>query len=135
MSTFTAFERAKLSRFITVYGNSFTFKRNALNAYKEPTDEVETTITINGVYHEASGDYVSQSTKDGTQYIKQPQPMILCLQSKEADKIRPDDEVEIQQNKYKVIRMNMVGKLGYAWDISLELIDDGSNLGLQSSDE
>ncbi len=130
MSTFTAFERAKLSRFITVYGNSFTFKRSRLNDEQEPTDVYDEIATIDGVYHEANAGYLLQTAKDGSRYIKELQPMILCLQNCESAKIMPDDVVEIRQNRYKVIRMNMVGKLGYAWDISLELIDDGANIGL-----
>lgn len=130
MSTFTAFEKAKLSRFINQYGNSFTFKRSSLNAYKEPTDEFEFVTKIDGVYHEASAGYVSETATDGSRYIKKFEPMILCLQTECSSKIMPDDIVEIRQNKYRVVRMNMVGKLGYAWDISLELIDDGGNIGL-----
>lgn len=129
MSTFTAFERAKLARFINVYGNTFTFERSRLNEYKEPTNESDVVARIQGVYHEASAGYISETAKDGSQYIKKIEPMILCLQTGCSNKIKPDDIVEIRENKYKVVRMNMVVKLGYAWDISLELIDDGGNIG------
>ena len=127
MSTFTAFERAKLSRFINVYGNSFTFKRNVKNDCGEPTDEIVDVAKIDGVYHEASSIYAEQTSSDGSVYSKIISPMILCLQSVETAKIMPDDYVEIQDRKFVVIKLNNVGKFGYAWDISLRMEEDGSN--------
>lgn len=125
MSTFTAFEKAKLRRFINVYGNTFTFRRRLLNAYKEPTDDTELVTSIAGVYHEASGTYVSESVGEGSRYIKEQQPMILCLQDEDAKLIMPDDIVEIAERRYSVVRLKAVGGFDYAWEISLELIDDG----------
>lgn len=125
MSTFTAFERAKLQRFINVYGNSFTFRRSVLNERKEPTNESEVVAIVNGVFHEASGGYISVSTKDGSRYIKALQPMILCLDSSDVKLLKPDDFVEIHDKVYRIGKLNLVGNLGYAWDISLELVDDG----------
>lgn len=127
MSTFTAFERAKLKRFINVYGNSFTFKRRPLNDENEPTGEYEDTVKIDGVYHEASGSYVSETNKEGARYISDPQPMILCLQSEDSNTILPDDVVDIGSRRYSVIRLKAVGGFGYAWEISLRLVDDGGN--------
>lgn len=126
MSTFTAFERAKINRFINVYGNSFTFKRRLLNAYKEPTNERTCVVTIVGVYHDAKGGYVSKTDSDGTSYISKPQPMILCLRDARSDLIKPDDEVTIGARLYKVVRLQAVGGFNYAWEISLELIDNGA---------
>lgn len=128
MSTFKAFEKAKLTRFINVYGNTFTFRRMLLNAYKEPTNEYADVVSINGVYHEASGSYVSESNNNGTRYIKEQQPMILCLQDTDSAKIMPDDVVDIGQRQYSVIRLKAVGGYDYAWEISLRLVDDGCNI-------
>ena len=128
MSTFTAFERAKISRFINVYGNSFTFKRSALNDCGEPTGEYNELTSISGVYHEASGPYVSETSKDGSRYIRASEPMILCLQGTDSNVIMPDDIVDIGSRRYSVVRLKAVGGFGYAWDISLRLVDDGSNI-------
>lgn len=128
MSTFKAFEKAKLTRFINVYGNTFTFRRMLLNAYGEPTNEYADVVSIDGVYHEASGSYVSESNNNGTRYIKEQQPMILCLQDADSAKIMPDDIVDIGQRQYSVIRLKAVGGYDYAWEISLRLVDDGHNI-------
>lgn len=127
MSTFTAFERAKISRFISTYGNSFIFKRKLLNDRGEPTNEYsENTITIDGVFHNARGAYAQEMFSDSGRNISKPQPMILCLQDYNSANIMPDDEVEIGSRLYSVVRLVAVGGYGYAWEISLELIDDGA---------
>lgn len=128
MSTFKAFERSKLSRFINTYGNTFIFRRKALNDYKEPKKEGAIIASIKGVFHEGSGGYISSAYKDGSKYIRNLTPMILCLQDKGSAAIKPDDYVEIFDKSYKVTKLYNVGNFGYAWDISLELIDDGGNV-------
>ena len=130
MSTFKVFEKAKLTRFINVYGNTFTFRRSSLNDRDEPSNEYSDIAIIDGVYHEVSGSvsgsYVSEMNADGARYIRDQQPMILCLQDEESGKIMPDDIVEIANRRYSVVRLKAVGGYDYAWDISLRLIDDGN---------
>lgn len=127
MSTFTAFERAKINRFINVYGSVFTFMRKCEDDYKEPNNQSYPVATITGVYHDAKGGYISQTNSNGTQYISKPQPMILCLNDASSERIVADDEVTIGSRLFRVIRKQAVGGFNYAWEISLELIDDGGN--------
>lgn len=127
MSTFTAFERAKINRFINVYGSVFEFIRKRVDNYNEPNDQSYSVATITGVYHDAKGGYISQTNSNGTQYISKPQPMILCLNDSNSEKIEADDEVSVGSRLFRVIRKQAVGGFNYAWDISLELIDDGGN--------
>lgn len=127
MSTFTAFERAKINRFINVHGSVFKFYRKRVDDYKEPNDQSYLVATVAGVYHDAKGGYISQTNSNGTQYISKPQPMILCLNDANSERIAADDEVTIGSRLFRVIRKQAVGGFNYAWEISLELIDDGGN--------
>ena len=85
-------------------------------------------MTIDGVFHNAKGGYESEMNKDGARYISKPQPMILCLQDSRSGLISVDDEVQIVNRLYSVVRLTAIGGYGYAWDISLELIDDGGTI-------
>lgn len=126
MSTFASFEKAKMVRFINQFGSSFVVRRAAKNEYGEPKMEDEVITTFNGVYHEAISGYMQETKNNAASFIRMVSPMIVCLQDEETtNKILPDDYIEIFDRKYIVVRLNNVGKLGYAWDITLRLEDNG----------
>ena len=113
------FERNKLSRLIRVHGLSYTFKRNKLNEFKEPTEEVSAT-TVRGVFHQTT-QHISVVGADASSIQNKFSPFILALYS-EAKGIQQGDFVEVNGVKYLVNGLNDIGNWNIAIDISLEAV-------------
>lgn len=128
MITFERFEAAKIRRFISRYSKPYKFQRSVLNAYKEPTGSFESVCTIDGVYHEASYTHLTSTESGGGRYVKEITPMILCLKNAESDLIEEDDIVTINQKEMVVTKVKDINNSGFALDISLRFIDDGSQV-------
>ena len=126
MTTFERFEAAKIRRFVSRYRKPYTFDRSVLNAYKEPTGSFESVCTIDGVYHEASYTHLDSTESDGGRYVKEITPMILCLKSAESDLIKQDDVVMVNGKSMIVTKVKDINNSGFALDISLRYVDDGS---------
>lgn len=120
------FEREKVKRNILMHGCEFTFSRVHKDDFGEDTGTTETVVTLQGLFHQ-SRSYISQSTGSDTGRIirTKPQPMILALLNEYSELILADDIVTYNQAKYRVTGKNDLNNLGIAYDISLELIDDG----------
>ena len=120
------FEREKVKRNILMHGCQFTFSRVQKDEFEEDDSELIGVTTISGLFHQSRG-YISQSTSmnDGRVIRTKPQPMILVLIDEYSDLILPDDIVTYNQIKYRVTGKNDLNNLGLAYDISLEMIDDG----------
>lgn len=117
------FERHKVLIFLKRYGKQFCFYRQGKNEYGEPTGNKEE-ISVLGVFHEGAI-YVSQNTNDGTKSRSKPQPQILIL-SDDNCKIKNGDNLQYGNNLYEVTELQDFNKLGIAFDISLEVIDNVS---------
>lgn len=117
------FQLYKVSRFLKVYGESFSFKRYKLNDFKEPIDNEFDTITICGFYHEQSA-HVTESAADASVTRSKPQPMILCMPDDGA-KVKNGDVLEYKGSRYKVVEPANPGKIDACTDISLAVIQDG----------
>ncbi len=128
MITFERFEAAKIRRFVSRYKKPYTFKRSALNAYKEPTWSFESVCTIDGVYHEASYTHLTSIESNGGRYVKEITPMILCLKNAEADLIKEDDAVTVNGKDMIVTKVKDINNSGFAYDISLRYIDHGEQV-------
>ncbi len=126
MITFERFEAAKIRRFISRYSKSYKFQRSVLNAYKEPTNVSTDVCTVNGVYHEASYNHLHATESGGGEYVKEITPMILCLKDEYSELIKMDDKVEVNGKPMIVTKVKDLNNSGFALDISLRLIDDGS---------
>lgn len=126
MTTFERFEAAKIRRFVSRYRKPYTFSRSVLNVYKEPTGSFESVCTIDGVYHEASYTHLASTESDGGMYVKEITPMILCLKSAESDLIKQDDVVTVNGKPMIVTKVKDINNSGFALDISLRYVDDGS---------
>ena len=126
MILFERFEAAKIKRFVQRYSKSYEFKRPDLNVFKEPTGTSSSLCTIKGVYHEASYKYMKENITGAGAHAVNIEPMILCLKNDQSDKIRTDDLVNINGHDMKVTRIKDINNSGFAYDISLELIDNGS---------
>ena len=126
MITFERFEAAKIRRFVFRYKKPYTFSRSVLNAYEEPKGSFESVCTIDGVYHEASYTHLASTESDGGRYVKEITPMILCLKNAESDLIKEDDVVVVNDKDMVVTKVKDINNSGFALDISLRFVDDGS---------
>lgn len=126
MITFERFEAAKIKRFIQRYGKSYDIKTPYLNAFKEPTGIFSTLCTIKGVYHEATYSHLAATESGGGQYVKEITPMIICLKDDNSELIKPDDLVYVNGKDMIVTKVKDINNSGFALDISLRFIDDGS---------
>lgn len=118
------FQIEKVKQNIKRDGTEFTFKQVKLDEFNEPTDEYEE-IIIKGLFHQ-SREYISAQTSNGTTTRTKPVPMILTLITDKSKRLQMYDTVEYCGIKYKINGINNFNNLGIAFDISLEMIDDGS---------
>jgi len=116
------FLKNKIDRQIKINGQEFTFVRYSEDEFHQVSDTETTTITLDGIFH-TSNTYVNQNTADGAKYFSKPTPMILTLYE-QGNAIKTNDMVTIENNKYKVIRINNINEFNVAVDISLELMQD-----------
>lgn len=120
------FEREKIKRNILMHGCEFTFIRKVADEFGEDTQEDTSIVTIDGLFHQSRG-YISQSSgsDDGRVIRSKPQPMILVLLDEYSELILSGDIVIYKNTKYRVTGKNNLNNLDIAYDISLEMIDDG----------
>lgn len=122
----STFLRNKILRQIKYNGSIFEFKKYALDSYGQKTDTVGETIVIEGIFHETISQVKALSETEGARVVSVPNSYILCLYE-DANDIFLDDEVEINDEVYKVLNKVNVGNLNVAYDISLELIKNERN--------
>lgn len=127
------FDKNKIKRFIKRYGKEFTFKHFVTDKYGEiKEDEEPTEIKITGVFHEVNS-YITENVQDGTISKRKPQPMILVLATENFE-VTHGDVVTYCNTDYEVVETLNVNDLGVAFDISLQVVDDGTGFGLRSSE-
>lgn len=117
------FESYKIQREIKRSGSSYTFLRLGKNNFGEPTDELETVVTLSGLYHEQNSN-ISITTGTTTRYRSKKIPMILC-EYENVSEIEVDDFVMINNKKFNVTGIVNVQEWNIIADISLEVEDDG----------
>lgn len=120
------FEREKIKRNILMHGCEFTFTRIVADEFEEDTQKETDVVSLNGLFHQSRG-YISQSSgsDDGRIIRSKPQPMILVLLDEYSELILSGDIVTYKNTKYRVTGKNNLNNLDIAYDISLEMIDDG----------
>lgn len=119
-------ELSKVVREIRTHGEQYTFERQKLDEYGEPTEEKEEVATVNGLYHTTKS-YVSKAVGDATTTHSKGQPMILAIFS-ETEKIREQDIVTVKGKPYQVIGRTNVGEYSILNDISLKEVYDGDSI-------
>lgn len=119
----THFEINKLKRLIRENGDSYLFTSFGENEFGEPDPDSTEGIEICGVYHETQG-YVTTVGSDGGNIKTKPDSQILCLFSSAKD-LKTGMRVDISGKSYKLIDIRNIGNLGFACDLSLELILNG----------
>lgn len=113
-------EKKAVEREITKNGSTYTVKRNKVDKYGEPTQEVEEVTTLRGLFH-ISKDFITKNTSDGSQTKTKGQPMILALWE-ECETIQNGDFVVINGNTYKITDKNNIEEYNIIADISLEVV-------------
>ena len=113
-------EKKAVEREITKNGSTYTVKRNKVNKYGEPTQEVEEVTTLRGLFHISKG-FIIKNTSDGSQTKTKGQPMILALWE-ECETIQNGDFVVINGNTYKITDKNNIEEYNIIADISLEVV-------------
>ena len=110
----------KIKRMIDTLGLEYTFKRDQLDQYKEPTGEKTDVANLKGIMH-SSANYVSKSASDATIIQSKQSPQILTNDIA-AKNLNINDEVTINNKIYKVSGVTDINCLGLAFDISLEVV-------------
>lgn len=118
-------EQKAVEREITRNGSTYTVRRNKMDKYGEPTQEVEEVTALRGLFHISKG-FVTKSTSDGSQTKTKGQPMILAL-FEECETIQNGDFVIINGNTYKITDINNIEEYNIIADISLEVVLNDRN--------
>lgn len=114
------FQPHKVKRMIDTLGVMYQFNRDKLNKYKESTGEQELITELKGVLH-STASYVTKTATDGSTITAKQSPQILTNDPK-AKLLHIDDKVIIDNCTYKVTGVLDINMLGFAFDISLEVI-------------
>lgn len=121
-----SFLKNKINRQIKQNGSEYTFQRYGVDEYGQLSDEVQETFTFKGLFHETIHHVQNVLAESASaRVVDVPSSYILCL-FEDGDLIRVDDFVEINERTYKVVNKVNVGNYNVAFDISLEMIVDGS---------
>lgn len=112
------FLKNKIQRQLNCKGLDYSFKRNKIDKFKQPTNEVVDVIILKGIYHEANS-YITKNVSDAAITQSKKKPMILTLFENVGD-LKQDDFVFINNKKYKVTGLLDVQNYGVVCDISLE---------------
>ncbi len=113
-------EQKAVEREIVRNGSTYTVKRNKVDKYGEPTQEVEEVTTLRGLFHISKG-FITKNTSDGSQTKTKGQPMFLALWE-ECKTIQNGDFVVINGNTYKITDKNNLEEYNIIADISLEVV-------------
>lgn len=113
-------EKKAVEREITKNGSTYTVKRNKVDKYGEPTQEVEEVTTLRGLFHISKG-FIIKNTSDGSQTKTKGHPMILALWE-ECETIQNGDFVVINGNTYKITDKNNIEEYNIIADIFLEVV-------------
>lgn len=116
-------ELHKIEREICMHGSQYTFERNILDDYGEPTGTTEV-ATIRGLFHISKG-YINRNVSDGTITRTKGSPMLLAKYNDTLE-ISQGDYIHINEKKYVVNEINNIMELDIVSDISLEVVLDGS---------
>ena len=113
-------EQKAVEREITRSGSTYIVKRNKVDKYGEPTQEVEEVTTLRGLFHISKG-FITKNTSDGSQTKTKGQPMFLALWE-ECKTIQNGDFVVINGNTYKITDKNNIEEYNIIADIFLEAV-------------
>lgn len=120
------FEAYKLKRELKRSGIDYEFQRLGVNDFGEPDDEPTVVGSLKGLYHEQNSN-IEITTGDTTRVRTKKIPMILCLFDDAASlALKIDDFLFINKKKFKVTGIVNIQEWSIISDISLEVVDDGT---------
>ena len=123
-------EKAKFKRKLLKEGKSYSFSRVLKNEFGEIINETPVVVqTASGIFHETQA-YITVSTSEGSRQSRMPSPMILCQWEEVSTQVKRDDVITINGMPMKVTAINNVGNIDVYGDISLEVQNNGVNVGL-----
>ena len=131
--SFNGFTSARLKRFLSTGGQSFTFIESAKNEYNEPTQEVSKQVTILGVlrkYSASSQSLSSESSSAGSKIRSRSQTSIITSWESLADgfsggkELSPDMTISISGVQYKITESKDLNNWGIIAEIYLEEYDE-----------
>lgn len=114
------FQKAKMAQIIRVEGVDYTFLRDQLDEYGEPTGALSEVAIVRGIWHESQG-YVTLVSGEASTVRSKPSPQILTM-AEWAKPIQQDDFIEVDGQRYLVTGKHDPTNLGIAADISLEVV-------------
>lgn len=121
------FEAYKLKKQIKKCGEVFGFYRFGQNSFGEPDKDPTIIGSISGLYHEKNS-HIAVMTGDTTAYRTEKVPSILCLYSDVSEMgLKKDDFCIINRKRYQITGIVNVQEWNIISDISLEVVDDGSD--------
>ena len=122
------FEKYKVGKQIKSSGRNYTFFRNSLNDFGEPSGNNTVVGNVFGLYHEENS-FISISTGETTQYRNKKQPKILCLFEDIANLgLVNGDFVWINGKLFSLSSITNIQEWGIVADISLEeVVENVSN--------
>ena len=118
-------ELHKLQREIQTHGETYMFYRDKIDEDLEPTGETEQVAEVQGLFH-VTKTYLSETTTDGARVRTKGEPMLLTICNDKTKSIVSGDFVKINGKSYKVNAKNNIQEYNLVYDISLEVILDGS---------
>lgn len=118
------FLRNKIKRQILMNGKECTFTTYRLDKYKSLV--VDSEIIVQGIYHEQAS-HVIKTTSDATIKRKSKIPMLLVLKDECTDNLKINDSITVNGVAYRVTDITNLMDLNVAYDISMEVIDNGGS--------
>ena len=118
------YEKTALHRLIQSInwrGAVYTFKRSGRNEYGEETDIFQPIAQLKGIFHDGSSGHLSIILQNGGIISSKNAPCILTYWG-DAEKLRLDDIVELNNEVFRVSGINNLGQMNIACEISLEVV-------------
>lgn len=121
------FQKPKLLRAIKNYGRMYVFTRQSVNKFGEKVDDPKyLAIQIKGLYHETNDRslWLQLPGADAGKVTSHASPMIL-VKKEDFDRlpIKVEDELVINDVKYRVNGITDLWEANFAIDISIEVIE------------
>lgn len=113
------FERNKVAQLIRTHGERYLFRRDELNKFKEPVDDI-VIAEIMGIFHQTM-EHILVTGSDASSIQDKTSPFILALYD-DAKDIKQGDKVTINGQPYLVNGATNVGQWNIALDISVEAV-------------
>lgn len=126
---FAVYRQVRLA--IGWYGTDYSFYRETLNSYGEPTGEEELVETISGIYHSSERSFIELINSEGASVKSKVSKGILCDGDNQDLSIKQNDHVVIEGKDFYITAIEPVlyGDRIVAYEISVEeLLFEGGTL-------